>query len=159
MFDLSMSVWELIVRAVVVYVFLFTCIRLLGKKHVGDLSPFDLIVLLILSETVNGSLIGDDKSLLGGLISAATLLFIVQAMSYATWRNKKAERLFDGTPKVLVRHGRVNRDVMAQEQVTHSELIEALRREGHTSLTKIRFAVLENDGSITVGVRVPREGT
>jgi len=156
MFDLSMSVGELIARAFVVYIFLFTCIRLLGKKHVGDLSPFDLIVLLILSETVNGSLIGDDKSLLGGLISAATLLFIVQAMSYATWRSKKAERLFDGTPKVLVRHGRVNRDVMAQEQVTHSELIEALRREGHTSLTKIRFAVLENDGSITVGVRVER---
>jgi uncharacterized membrane protein YcaP (DUF421 family) len=156
MFDLSMSVGELILRAVVVYFFLFTCIRVLGKKHVGDLSPFDLIVLLILSETVNGSLIGDDKSLLGGLVSAATLLLIVQAMSFATWRSKKVERIFDGTPKVLVRHGRVNRDVMAQEQVTHSELIEALRREGHTSLTKIRFAVLENDGSITVGVRVER---
>jgi uncharacterized membrane protein YcaP (DUF421 family) len=156
MFDLSMSVWELIARAVVVYIFLFTCIRLLGKKHVGDLSPFDLIVLLVLSETVNGSLTGDDKSLVGGLISAATLLAIVQGMSYATWSSKKAERLFDGTPKVLVRHGRVNRDVMAQEQVTHSELIEALRREGHTSLSKIRFAVLENDGSITVGTRVER---
>jgi uncharacterized membrane protein YcaP (DUF421 family) len=156
MFDLSMSVWELIVRAAVVYVFLFTCMRLLGKKHVGDLSPFDLIVLLILSETVNGSLIGDDKSLLGGLVSAATLLLIVQAMGYATWSSKKVERLFDGTPKVLVRHGRVNRDVMAQEQVTHSELIEALRREGHTSLSKIRFAILENDGSITVGTRVER---
>jgi uncharacterized membrane protein YcaP (DUF421 family) len=156
MFDLSMSVWELIARAAVVYIFLFTCMRLLGKKHVGDLSPFDLIVLLILSETVNGSLIGDDKSLLGGLISAATLLLIVQAMGYATWSGKKVERLFDGAPKILVRHGRVNRDVMAQEQVTHSELIEALRREGHTSLNKIRFAVLENDGSITVGTRVER---
>jgi uncharacterized membrane protein YcaP (DUF421 family) len=156
MFDLSMSVGELILRAAVVYLFLFTCTKFLGKKHVGDLSPFDLVVLLIISETVSGSLIADDNSLLGGLISAATLLVIVQAMGYATWRSKRAERLFDGTPKILVRHGRVNRDVMAQERVTHSELVEALRRDGHTSLTKIRFAVLENDGSITVGTRVER---
>jgi uncharacterized membrane protein YcaP (DUF421 family) len=156
MFDLSMNVGELIARAAIVYFFLFVLLRFGGKKHVGDLSPFDLVVLLILSETVNGALIGEEKSLIGGLISAATLLAIVHAMNYAAWRNKKADRLFEGTPKVLVRHGHVNRDLMAQEQVTHSELMEALRREGHTSLNKIRFAILENDGSITVGVRVPR---
>jgi uncharacterized membrane protein YcaP (DUF421 family) len=156
MFDLSMSVGELIARAVIVYLFLFAVLRFGGKKHVGDLSPFDLVVLLILSETVSGSLIGEDNSLVGGLISAATLLMIVHAMDYAAWRSKKAERIFEGTPKILVRHGRVNRDVMARERVTHSELIEALRREGHTSLTRIRFAILENDGSITVGTRVER---
>jgi uncharacterized membrane protein YcaP (DUF421 family) len=156
MFDLSMNVGELIARAVIVYLFLFVVLRFGGKKHVGDLSPFDLVVLLILSETVNGALIGEEKSLIGGLISAATLLIIVHVMNYAAWRNKKAERLFEGTPKILVRHGHVNRDLMAQERVTHSELMEALRREGHTSLNRIRFAVLENDGSITVGVRVPR---
>jgi uncharacterized membrane protein YcaP (DUF421 family) len=156
MFDLSMNVGELIARAVIVYFFLFASLRLGGKKHVGDLSPFDLVVLLILSETVSGALIGEDNSLVGGLISAATLLTIVHAMDYAAWRSKKAERIFEGTPKFLVRHGQVNRDVMARERVTHSELIEALRREGHTSLNKIRFAILENDGSITVGVRVPR---
>jgi uncharacterized membrane protein YcaP (DUF421 family) len=156
MFDLSMSIWELIARAAIVYLFLFAVLRFGGKKHVGDLSPFDLIVLLILSETVNGALIGEEKSLVGGLISAATLLAIVHAMNYAAWRNKKAERLFEGTPKILVRHGHVNRELMAQERVTHSELLEALRREGVTSLTKVRFAVLENDGSITVGVRVER---
>jgi uncharacterized membrane protein YcaP (DUF421 family) len=156
MFDLSMNVGELIARAAIVYFFLLVVLRFGGKKHVGDLSPFDLVVLLILSETVNGALIGEEKSLIGGLISAATLLAIVHAMNYAAWRNKTAERLFEGTPKILVRHGHVNRALMAQERVTHSELMEALRREGHTSLNKIRFAVLENDGSITVGVRVPR---
>jgi uncharacterized membrane protein YcaP (DUF421 family) len=145
MFDLSMSVGELIARAVIVYLFLFAVLRFGGKKHVGDLS-----------QTVSGSLIGEDNSLVGGLISAATLLMIVHAMDYAAWRSKKAERIFEGTPKILVRHGRVNRDVMARERVTHSELIEALRREGHTSLTRIRFAILENDGSITVGTRVER---
>jgi uncharacterized membrane protein YcaP (DUF421 family) len=64
------------------------------------------------------------------------------------WRNKAAERLFEGTPKILVRHGQVDIEMMAREQVTQSELIDALRREGHTCLTKIRFAVLENAGSI-----------
>jgi uncharacterized membrane protein YcaP (DUF421 family) len=156
MFDLSLSLWELIARAVAVYVFLLACMRYTGKKHVGQLSPFDLVVLLILSETVSGSLIADDKSLLGGFISAATLLLLAHAVGYATWRNKHVERFLEGTPRFLVRHGHVDRDVMAEEQVTHSELIEALRRQGHTSLTNIRYAVLENDGTITVGVRVER---
>jgi uncharacterized membrane protein YcaP (DUF421 family) len=71
-----------------------------------------------------------------------------------SWYSKKAERLFEGVPKVLVRHGRMNREVMAEEKVTPSELIEALRREGHSSLEKVRFAVLENDGTITVGFRL-----
>jgi uncharacterized membrane protein YcaP (DUF421 family) len=156
MFDLSLSVGELIARAAIVYFVLFALLRFGGKKHVGELSPFDLVVLLILSETVNGALIGDDNSLVGGLVSAATLVAIVQIISYVTRQNKEAERLFEGTPKILVRHGHVNKEVMAREQVTRSELIEALRREGHTSLTKIRFAVLENDGSITVGTRLQR---
>ena len=87
MFDLSMNVGELIARAVIVYLFLFTLLRYGGKKHVGDLTPFDLVVLLILSETVNG---GNDNSLIGGLISAATLLTVVQIVSYVSWRNKEA---------------------------------------------------------------------
>ena len=98
MFDLSMSVGELIARAVIVYLFIFVVLKFGGKKHVGDLSPFDLVVLLILSETVSGALIGEDNSVIGGLISAATLLFIVHVMDYAAWRSKKAERLFEGTP-------------------------------------------------------------
>jgi uncharacterized membrane protein YcaP (DUF421 family) len=156
MFSLSMGIGELILRAVIVYFFLFAILRFGGKKHVGEMAPFDLVVLLILSETVNGALIGEEKSLIGGLVSAATLLAIVQVVNYVSWRSKKVERLFEGTPKVLVRHGHVIEEVMAQEKVTHSELIEALRREGCTSLASVRFAVLENDGTITVGIRLPR---
>jgi uncharacterized membrane protein YcaP (DUF421 family) len=156
MFDLSITPGELIARAAAVYFFLFALLRIGGKKHVGELAPFDLVVLLILSETVNGALIGDEKSLVGGLISAATLIAIVHGVGYLSWRSKKAERLLEGNPKVLVRHGQVNKEMMARERVTQSELIEALRREGCTSLTKVRFAVLENDGSITVGMRLER---
>jgi uncharacterized membrane protein YcaP (DUF421 family) len=156
MFDLTTGVEELILRALIVYIVLFTLVRMGGKKQIGEMAPFDFVVLLILSETVNGALIGEDKSVTGGLLSAATLIAIVHVVNYITWRSKKAERLFEGVPKVLVRHGRVNQEVMAQERVTQSELVEALRREGHTSLEKVRFAVLENNGTITVGLRLEK---
>ena len=156
MFDLTAGVGELILRAAVVYIFLFAAFRLGGKKHVGDLTPFDLIVLLIISEVVNGALIGDEKSLTGGLISAATLLVLVHVVNYITSYSKRAERIFEGVPKVLVRHGQVNTELLASEKITHSELLEALRREGHSSLEKVRFAVLENDGTITFGMRTEK---
>jgi uncharacterized membrane protein YcaP (DUF421 family) len=123
------------------------------KKHVGQLSPFDLVILLIISETVDASLIGDDDSLTGGLISAATLVAIVQLMGYLTWHNKPTERWIEGVPRIPVRNGCINDSVMANEQVTRSDLIEALRREGCSSITNVRFAVLENDGSITIAKR------
>ena len=140
-----------------VYVFLFTVFRLGGKKHIGEMAPFDFVILLILSESVNGrALIGEEKSVAGGLISAATLIGLVHLAYYFTWRSKKVERIFEGVPKILVRNGQVNKEAMAEEKVTYSELIEALRREGHTSLANIRFAVNENDGTITVGARAER---
>jgi uncharacterized membrane protein YcaP (DUF421 family) len=157
MFDLSIGIGEIVLRAAVVYAVLFALLRFGGKKHVGELAPFDLVVLLILSETVQGALVADDKSLVGGLIAAATLIALGHVVGYVSWRSKKLERFFEGTPRVLVRNGRVQRETLANEQVTHSELIEALRREGCTSLKNVRFAVLENDGSITVGMRLARQ--
>jgi uncharacterized membrane protein YcaP (DUF421 family) len=153
MFIPEIPVMELIFRGSVVYFALFALLRFIGKKHVGELSPFDLVVLLVISETVDGSLIGNDHSLTGGLISAATLVAIVQIVGFVTWRYRQAERLVDGVPKILVRHGHVNKDVMSDEQVTYAELIEALRREGHSSLLKVRAAILETDGSITLTTR------
>jgi uncharacterized membrane protein YcaP (DUF421 family) len=157
MFELSESPFELIIRGVVIYFGVFVLMRFIGKKHVGELAPFDFVVLLILSETVSNAISGEDKSLTGGLISAATLLALVQAMGFIAWRSKKAERILEGAPKILVRHGTRCNDVMAQEQVTLSELLEALRRNGCTNINDVRAAVLENDGKISVIVREARE--
>ena len=156
MFSLSLGVGELIVRGFAMYAFVFVLLRVVGKKHIGEMTPFDLVVLLIISETVQGSMIGDDTSLVGGLIAAGTLFALVYAVNYASWRSKTAERLFEGVPKILVRNGRVRRLALIEERITRAELIEALRREGCTSLTGVRFAVLETDGSITVGLRCRR---
>jgi uncharacterized membrane protein YcaP (DUF421 family) len=129
-FHMSMGVFEHIGRGVVVYVFLFVLLRFVGKKHVGQLAPFDLLVLLILSETVQNSLIGDDTSLVGGLISAATLVGLSYGMSVLTSSSKLAERLLEGTPKILIRHGRRRADEMERQHITLTELTEALRHQG-----------------------------
>jgi len=150
MLNMSMGIGEHIARASIVYIFLFVLIRFIGKKHAGELSPFDLVVLLILSETVQNSMIGQDSSLVGGLISAGTLLVLAQAMSFLAWRSRRAERLISGTPKILVRHGRRRRDTMRQEQISIAELMEAMRREGISNLTDVRAALLENDGTISI---------
>jgi uncharacterized membrane protein YcaP (DUF421 family) len=152
----TVPVGELLFRAVIVYVFVFILLRLLGKKHVGEMAPFDLVILLILSESVQNALVADDKSVTGGLIVASTLFGINQLVGFIAWKSKKAERFLDGTPRILVRNGHVYPDALAREQLTHSELLEALRREGCTSLTKVRYAMLENDGAITIGLRAER---
>ena len=153
MFDLSVSIPELIVRAAAVYAFLFVLLRILGKKHVGDLAPFDLLVLLILSETVSSALSGGDNSLIGGLVSAATLIGLAQAVSYLSWRSRRFERFVEGTPTVLVRHGLSDRKAMDREQVTLNELLEALRQNGNANIADIRTAILENDGKISFIMR------
>jgi uncharacterized membrane protein YcaP (DUF421 family) len=145
-----MGVFEHIVRGVMVYVFLFILLRFAGKKHVGQLAPFDLLVLLILSETVQNSLIGDDTSLVGGLISAATLVGMSYGMGVLTSYSKLAGRLLEGTPIILIRHGRRRADEMERQGITLAELTEALRHQGCTNITQVRVAILENDGKITV---------
>jgi uncharacterized membrane protein YcaP (DUF421 family) len=153
MFTLSIGVPELILRAVLVYAAIFLLLRIVGKKHVGELAPFDLVVLLILSECVQGALTAGDNSLTAGIVAAATLFGTNQVVGYLSARSKRMERLLEGTPRILVRNGRVCKDVLVREQITHSELIEALRREGCSSLTKVRYAILENDGQISIGLR------
>ena len=158
MFSLSLGMGELIMRGLVMYAFVFVLLRVVGKKHIGEMTPFDLVVLLLLSEAVQNALVADEKSIVGGMIVAATLFGASQLTGYLAWSNKRVERLLEGKPRVLVRNGRVNSRVMAAEQITRSELIEALRREGCASLSRVRFAVLENDGTITVGLKQDPSG-
>ena len=156
MFTPTVAVSELMLRAVLIYAFVFVLLRLLGKKHVGEMGPFDLVILLILSESVQNSLVADDKSVTGGLIVATTLFGISQLVGFLSWKSKKAERFIEGTPRILVRNGHVYAEALAREQLSHSELLEALRREGCTSVSKVRYAMLENDGAITIGLRAER---
>ena len=153
MWNLTVPWWELILRGIVVYVFLIVLLRLTGKRQVGQLAPFDLVLLLVLSNAVQNSMNGGDNSLLGGLVSATTLVLVNYLVGLLTFRSKRLESLIEGRPIVIVHNGKVFEDVMSRAQLTHHELHSALRQSGCDSVADVHFAVLENNGSISVTMR------
>jgi uncharacterized membrane protein YcaP (DUF421 family) len=150
MLNMTIPWWELIVRSVVVYAFLLVILRVTGKRQVGQLAPFDLVLLLVLSNAVQNSMNGGDNSLVGGLVSAATLVALNYAVGYATFRNKKLEAVIEGRPQVLIHNGELFRDVMQKAQLTQHELEAALRRAGVNHVGECHSAILENNGAISV---------
>jgi uncharacterized membrane protein YcaP (DUF421 family) len=150
MFALGVPWWELIVRSAVVYIFLMVILRITGKRQVGQLAPFDLVLLLVLSNAVQNSMNGGDNSLVGGLISALTLIAINYSIGFATFRSKRLEAIIEGRPQVLIHNGKLFEDVMAKAQLTHHELEAALRQGGCGSIGECHSAILENNGTISV---------
>ena len=150
MWHLSLPWWEFVLRALIVYVFLIALLRLTGRRQVGQLAPFDLVLLLVLSNAVQNSMNGGDNSLTGGLVSATTLVMLNYAVGYATYRSKRIEELIEGRPQVLIHNGKLHEDVMAKAQLTHHELAAALRQAGCAEISHCMSAMLENNGSISV---------
>jgi len=153
MWSIAVPVWELVVRAGIVYAFLLVLLRLTGKRQIGQLAPFDLVLLLVLSNAVQNSMNAGDNSLLGGLISAATLVGLNYGIGYATFKSKRMEALIEGRPQVLIHNGKVFEDVMTRAKLTHHELSAAMRQAGCTCAEEVQIAVLENNGSISVITR------
>jgi uncharacterized membrane protein YcaP (DUF421 family) len=153
MWHIAVPWWELIVRSVVVYAFLLVLLRLTGKRQVGQLAPFDLVLLLVLSNAVQNSMNAGDNSLIGGLIAAATLVGLNFLVGFASYRNKTVEALIEGRPQVLIHNGKLFQDVMARAKLTHHELNAALRQTGCSCIEEVHSALLENNGAISV---VPR---
>jgi uncharacterized membrane protein YcaP (DUF421 family) len=149
MFDMDHAWWEFVVRATVVYVFLLVLVRLTGKRTVGQFTPFDLIVVMLLSEAVSGSLAGQDGSLTGGLIAATTLIAINALIALVTARSPKADALLEGKPVLVGRDGQIYRDVLKHQRVPVSDLEQALR-EHDCQIENMRMAVLESDGKISI---------
>ena len=153
MWALAIPVWEIVVRATIVYVFLVFLLRVTGKRQIGQLAPFDLVLLLVLSNAVQNSMNGGDNSLIGGLVSAGTLVALNYTVGYLIFKSKRLESLVEGRPQVIVHNGRVFEDVMKRAKLTHHELSAALRQSGCSSAEEVQAAILENNGSISV---VPR---
>jgi len=156
MWNLSLPWWEFIARAMIVYVFLIVLLRLTGRRQVGQLAPFDLVLLLVLSNAVQNSMNGGDNTVLGGVLSASTLVAANWLLSYATFRSKRLARAVEGRPEVIIHNGHVYRDVMTREKLTQSELDAALRVAGCACVDEVHFAILENNGQISVRVK-PRD--
>ena len=153
MWDMNVPWWEFVLRGVVVYVFLLVFLRLTGKRQTGQYAPFDLVLLLILSNAVQNSMNAGDNSLVGGLVSAATLIGCHVVLAQLTFRYAWMARLIDGTPQVLVQQGQVNTDLMRKELLSTDELEAALRASGCLHLHEVERATIETNGQITVVLR------
>jgi uncharacterized membrane protein YcaP (DUF421 family) len=151
--------WQLILRSGIVYLFLILLLRLTGKRQVGQLAPFDLVLLLVLSNAVQNSMNGGDNSVQGGLISATALVLLNYGVGLLTFKSKKLEALIEGRPQVLIHDGKLFEDVMKASKLTRHELQAALRQAGCTCVEDVRSAILENNGAISVILRQPGAGS
>ncbi|HNX94506.1 MAG TPA: DUF421 domain-containing protein [Holophaga sp.] len=157
LWKLSQPWWEFVLRALLIYGFVLLALRLTGKRQVGQLAPFDLVLLLVISNAVQNSMNAGDNSVTGGLILVLTLLAANGAMGYATFRSKKVEGIVEGKPQILVHDGVVDEKLMAREQITHHEMMAAVRQAGVADLADVRYVILETNGRINVlpGVVLP----
>jgi uncharacterized membrane protein YcaP (DUF421 family) len=150
MWNLSEAMIEIILRTAIVYFVILVGIRLTGKREIGQMTPFDLALLLLISNAVQNAMTGPDTSVSGGIIAAATLLLLNAAVNRVVWKNRKVRRIVEGTPTLLIRHGKIIQEHLEKERVTVDALTQALREHGVASVGDVSVAVLEIDGSISV---------
>lgn len=144
-----------ILRPIIVYLFLIIGMRLAGKRQLAQLNPFDLIVLLTLSNTVQNAIIGSDNSVTGGLVGAATLLAVNYIVVRFLYSHQKLERIIEGKPIELLTNGKLHRNRLHHELITRVELEAAARRQGFGSLDEVEKAVLDPGGTISFCGRAP----
>lgn len=158
MWAISVPWWEFVVRGVVVYLFLLVFLRLTGRRQTGQYAPVDLVLLLILSNAVQNSMNAGDNSLIGGLISAATLMACHVALAHLTFWFPRLARLVEGRPQVLVQGGQLNTTLMRSELLTPDDVSAALRAGGCLHLHEVERATVETNGSITIVLRRSARG-
>ena len=150
MFHLHLPVLEKLLRPMIVYLFLILFLRLFGKRELAQLNPFDLVVLLSLSNTVQNAMIGDDNSVTGGVIGAFSLLAINWVLTLVLFRLPKADKVIEGTETVLIRDGVVDWAAMKKEALTELELKSVLHKQGIDDVSAVAKCVLEPNGTFYV---------
>jgi uncharacterized membrane protein YcaP (DUF421 family) len=155
MFALGLPIAEKIIRPTVVYVFLIVGLRLAGKRELAQLNTFDLVVLLTLSNTVQNAIIGEDNSVTGGLIGAATLLILNYSLVRFLYYHDRLDRFVEGEAEVVMEHGELKMDKLEQELITRAELEVAAHKQGFSSLDDIDRAVLDPGGGFCFFAKKP----
>jgi uncharacterized membrane protein YcaP (DUF421 family) len=154
-FVLGAPLIEKILRPIIVYFFLVVALRVFGKRELAQLNPFDLVVLLSLSNTVQNAIIGNDNSLSGGLIGSLALLGANYLVVRFLFRHRRLDQLFEGKPTTLVEHGKIIKPALAKELLTRSELMTVLHRQGFDSLEEVDRCVLEPGGTFYIQRKLP----
>lgn len=142
--------YEFVIRGAFIYSFLLIILRITGKRQVGQLAPFDLILLLVLSNAVQNAMIGQDTSILGGCVTALSLISMNYVVSWATFKSKWFAAMIEGRPLRLIHDGCIDHKALHSCKLTVHELNAALRAEGVSSLENVHVAMLENTGRISV---------
>ncbi len=155
MFVLGLPILEKILRPLIVYAFLIVALRLAGKRELAQLNPFDLVVLLTLSNTVQNAIIGDDNTVTGGLIGAATLLLVNYIVVRTLYSHNKLERLVEGDEDILIEGGKVRKTRLKKELITLADLEAAAHRQGFSSLSEVDRAILEPGGTVCFFAKQP----
>lgn len=155
MFHLQLPLVEKILRPVIVYLFLIVFLRIFGKRELAQLNPFDLVVLLSLSNTVQNAMIGDDNSVTGGVVGALSLLAINWVLMWVLYRAPKMTAVLEGQPSTLIRSGVVDEAELKKESLTHEELISVLNKNGFNDPEDVETCVLEPNGTFFVVGKKP----
>lgn len=142
--------WEIPLRTAIVYAVVLIGVRLAGKREIGQMTTFDLVLLLLLSNAVQNAMTGPDTSVVGGIEAALTLFVVNMAVVYTAFRIPNLQRGLAGRATLLINNGHVIRENLQRELITEDELLAALREHGCTSPSDVALAVLEVDGSISV---------
>jgi uncharacterized membrane protein YcaP (DUF421 family) len=157
LFALGVPLVEKLVRTAFVYVFLLAGLRLAGKRELGQLNPFDFVVLLLLSNTVQNAIIGEDNSLLGGIIGATTLLVLNWFVVRYLYSHPAVARILEGDPELLIQNGKIRPHTLKREMITPEELAAAARKQGIDGLHKVDSCRLELGGALTFVAKDPTE--
>ncbi len=150
MFRMPLPLVEKLARPVIVYLVLVLLLRLFGKRELAQLNPFDLVVLLSLSNTVQNAIIGEDNSVTGGVIGAFGLLAINWLVVRMLFRSRRLTHMFEGRATVLVRDGKIDKQALIRESLTHEELIEVIHRQGFEHLSQVKRCELETNGTFYI---------
>jgi uncharacterized membrane protein YcaP (DUF421 family) len=157
MFVLGLPILEKILRPIVVYMFLIVGLRLAGKRELVQLNPFDLVVLLTISNTVQNAIIGDDNSVSGGLIGATSLLLINYLVVRYLYRHRKLDQFVEGKAEILIENGQIRPEHLKHELITMEQLSAAARKQGFETLSEVQQCILEPGGTLTFIGRKPDE--
>ena len=144
------NVLDIVLRTTIVFAIVLGGLRLLGKRHVAQLSLVDLVLILLISNAVQNAMVGPDNSLIGGIVAAVTLLILSYIFTLILYRSRKAEHFFEGTPTLLIHDGTIIHEHLEREKITEDELERAVREHGIENISHVKNAVMEADGTISV---------
>ena len=152
---MASQIGDIVLRAAVIYVIVLVGLRLLGKSHLSQLSIFDFVLVLLLSNAVQNAMVGNDSSPLGGIVAAATLIGLNYVLTFLMFRFRKVDTLLQGAPTLLIHDGQIIREHLDREMITVEELTRVIREHGVAHIADVRNAIMEIDGTISV---IPRSG-